>query len=390
MKITFEPAKRVKELPPYLFLEIDRAKRAAREKGADIIDFGIGDPDMPTPQFVIDAFNVAVKDASTHRYPLDSGRKEFREAIAAWYLTRFGVKLDPDTEILPLIGSKEGLTHLPLAFLNPGDKALVPDPAYPAYLRGVSFAGGKSITYPLLEKNRFLPDWNALGKSRLTGVKMMYFNYPNNPTGAVAGPDTFDRAVRFGRKHGILMCHDNAYSEVYFGHEKPASFLQSEGAKTIGLEFHSLSKTFNMTGWRLGFVCGNAQAISPLAKIKSNMDSGVFSAIQLAGAEAFKRSAKFTAETNAMYVKRRNVLVAGLQSLGWAATAPEATFYVWFRLPKGYPSSMEFSKMMLDKHHIVCTPGVGFGKNGEGYVRFTLTVPEDRIRMAVERLKKGV
>jgi LL-diaminopimelate aminotransferase len=390
MKIIFEPAKRVKELPPYLFLEIDRAKRAAREKGADIIDFGIGDPDLPTPQFVVDAFNAAVKDPSTHRYPLDAGRKEFRDAVAAWYLERFGVKLDPDSEILPLIGSKEGLTHLPLAFINPGDKALVPDPAYPAYTRAVSFAGGKPLAYPLLEENRFLPDWTALGKSNLSGVKLMYFNYPNNPTGAVAGPDTFDRAVRFGKKHKILMCHDNAYSEVYFGHEKPASFLQSEGAKAVGLEFHSLSKTFNMTGWRLGFVCGNADAISALAKIKSNIDSGVFSAIQLAGADALKRTAKFTAETNAMYVKRRNVLIAGLKGLGWNVQAPEATFYVWCRLPKGHTSSIAFSKHLLDKCHIVCTPGVGFGKYGEGYARFTLTVPEDRIRMAIDRLKKSL
>ncbi len=388
MKITFEPAKRVKELPPYLFLEIDRAKRAAREKGADIIDFGIGDPDLPTPQFVVDAFNQAVKDPSTHRYPLDAGRKEFRDAVAAWYQERFDVKLDPDSEILPLIGSKEGLTHLPLAFVNPGDRAFVPDPAYPAYTRAVAFAGGKSVAYPLLEKNRFLPDWKELEKMRPDGAKLFYFNYPNNPTGAVAGPDTFDKAVRFGKKHKILMCHDNAYSEVYFGHEKPASFLQAAGAKAVGLEFHSLSKTFNMTGWRLGFVAGNAEAISALAKIKSNIDSGVFSAIQLAGADALKRTAKFTGETNAMYAKRRNVLIAGLKSLGWNVQAPEATFYVWCRLPKGHTSSIEFSKFLLDKAHIVCTPGVGFGKYGEGYARFTLTVPEDRIKLAIERMKK--
>jgi LL-diaminopimelate aminotransferase len=388
MKIIFEPARRVKELPPYLFLEIDRAKRAAREKGADIIDFGIGDPDQPTPSFVVEAFDRAVKDPSTHRYPLDSGRREFREAVAAWYLERFLVKLDPDTEILPLIGSKEGLTHLPLAFVNPGDKALVPDPAYPAYARAVGFAGGKPVAYALREELRFLPDWTELMKARHAGTKLMYFNYPNNPTGAVAGPDTFDKAVRFGKKHRILMCHDNAYSEVYFGHEKPASFLQSDGAKSVGLEFHSLSKTFNMTGWRLGFACGNADAIAALAKVKSNIDSGVFSAIQLAGADALKRTAEFTSKTNAMYVKRRNVLIAGLKSLGWNVTAPEATFYVWCRLPKGHTSSIAFSKHLLEKAAIVCTPGVGFGKFGEGYARFTLTVPEDRIKMAIERLKK--
>ena len=388
MKIVFEPARRVKELPPYLFLDIDRAKRAAREKGVDVIDFGIGDPDLPTPQFVIDAFDKAVKDPSTHRYPLDAGRREFREAVAVWYQKRFGVTLDPDSEILPLIGSKEGLTHLPLAFINPGDRALVPDPAYPAYTRAVSFAGGKSVPYALLEENRFLPDWTAIAKARPAGIKLMYFNYPNNPTGAVAGPDTFDKAARFGRKHKILMCHDNAYSEVFFGHEKPASFLQAEGSRSVGLEFHSLSKTFNMTGWRLGFVCGNADAIAALAKIKSNIDSGVFSAIQLAGADALKRTDTFTAANNAMYVKRRNVLVAGLKSLGWNVHAPEATFYLWCRLPKGHTSSIEFSKFLLEKCGIVCTPGVGFGKYGEGYARFTLTVSEERIKMAIERLKK--
>ena len=286
-----KPAKRVKALPPYLFLEIDRAKRAAKLKGADIIDFGIGDPDQPTPSFVIKAFNRALKDATTHQYPLDTGRPEFREAIARWYKQRFKVTLNPQTEILPLIGSKEGLAHMPLAFVNPGDRVLIPDPGYPAYSRGVGFAGGISVPYPLREELGYLPEWKAVSKTALSRVKMMYLNYPSNPTSAVATLEAFNQTVRFAKKNKIIVCHDNAYSEIFYGRRKPLSFLEAKGAKSVGVEFHSLSKTFNMTGWRLGFVCGNAELIAGLAKIKSNIDSGVFSAIQLAGRQRLSTQA---------------------------------------------------------------------------------------------------
>lgn len=383
-----EVSKRVKALPPYLFLEIDRAKRKAKSKGADIIDFGIGDPDQPTPGFVKKAFNQALKDHSTHQYPLDAGRPELRKALAAWCKKRFGVTLDPDREILPLIGSKEGLAHLPLAFVNPGDRVLIPDPGYPAYRSGVGFAGGKSVSYPLHESRGYLPDWTAIRKNGLKDVRMMYLNYPSNPTSAVATLRAFNEGVLFAKKHKIILCHDNAYSEIYYDRKRPLSFLEAKGAKDVGIEFHSFSKTFNMTGWRLGFACGNAKLIQGLARVKSNIDSGVFSAIQLAGVEALKQADVFTKKMNRMYKKRRDLLVSGLKSLGWDVKPPEATFYLWCRIPQGAGSSMEFTKFLLEKAGIVATPGVGFGKNGEGYIRFTLTVPETRIRQALQRLKK--
>ncbi len=379
---------RVRALPPYLFIEIDRAKRAARARGADIIDFGVGDPDTPTPPFVIKAFNSAVRDPRNHKYPLDFGHRDFRLAAARWYSARFGVKLDPDREILPLIGSKEGLTHMPLAFINPGDRVLVPDPAYPAYRSGVLFAGGVPVTLPLHEKNGFLPDWKEVEKGNLSGVRMMYLNYPNNPTSAVANAAFFKRTVEFAQARRIIVCHDNAYSEIYEGRKKPTSFLAVEGAREVGVEFHSLSKTFNMTGWRLGFVCGNARLIEGLAKIKSNVDSGVFSAIQLAGAAAIGHSAAFTRKMNGLYDRRRKLLVTGLRKLSFKVFAPTATFYVWTRLPGGGSDSMGFSKHLLERAGIVATPGDGFGSLGKGYVRFTLTVPEPRIREALERMKK--
>jgi len=383
-----EAAQRVKDLPPYLFLAIDRAKREARQKGADIIDFGIGDPDQPTPRFVIRAFNEALKDKTTHQYPLDAGRPEFRQSVARWFKGRFGVDLDPDKEILPLIGSKEGLTHMALALVNPGDRVLVPDPGYPAYERGVSFAGGESVRFALREERGFLPDWDQIGGMNLDRVRLAYLNYPNNPTGAVADKKTFEACVNFARKRGVMICHDNAYSEIYYDGKPPASFLESPGAKDVGVEFHSLSKTFNMTGWRLGFACGNAAMIAALAKIKSNMDSGVFSAIQLAGATALDAGEAFIRKNAALYQKRRDLLVAGLKKLGWRVFVPQGAFYVWCPVPPGRGSSMEFAERLLGEMAIVATPGNGFGSCGEGYVRFALCVPERRIREALKRLKE--
>ncbi|MDP3790052.1 MAG: aminotransferase class I/II-fold pyridoxal phosphate-dependent enzyme, partial [Candidatus Omnitrophota bacterium] len=276
MKIEF--SERLKKLPPYLFVEIDRAKKKARDEGRDIIDLGVGDPDIPTPNFIIEALNRAVKDPSTHRYALDQGLPEFRQTAAGWYKKRFGVELNPETEIHPLIGSKEGIAHAPLAFINPGDMALVPDPCYPPYRSGTIFAGGEVLPMPLLEKNHFLPDLKAINHHLLHKVKMLFINYPNNPTAAVCDKKFLKEVVEFAGKHNIIIAYDAAYSEIAFDGFKPPSILEIEGAKEVALEFHSLSKTFNMTGWRIGFVCGNPELVKGLAKVKSNIDSGVFSA----------------------------------------------------------------------------------------------------------------
>ena len=284
MKIEF--SERLKKLPPYLFVEIDRAKKKAMDEGRDIIDLGVGDPDIPTPNFVIDALNKAVRDPSTHRYALDQGMPEFRQAAANWYKKRFGVELNPENEIHPLIGSKEGIAHAPLAFINPGDMALVPDPCYPPYRSGTIFAGGEVISMPLLEKNYFLPDLKAINHHLLHKVKMLYINYPNNPTAAVCDKKFLKEVVEFARKHNIIIVYDAAYSEIAFDGFKPSGILEIDGAKEVALEFHSLSKTFNMTGWRIGFACGNPELVKGLAKVKSNIDSGVFSAIQRAGIAA--------------------------------------------------------------------------------------------------------
>lgn len=384
-----QASQRLDELPPYLFVEIDRAKKAARQRGVDIVDFGVGDPDRPTPLFVIRAFNKALKDPRTHRYPLDLGSPTLRIAIAKWYKTRFGVKLDPDGEVLPLIGSKEGLVHLPLAYINPGDRVLVPDPAYPAYRGAVLFAGGIPVTLPLLEQNGFLPNWPEIEKKELTGVRLAYLNYPNNPTGATAGTDFFQRTVEFAQKHKILICHDNAYSEIHDAKTKPASFLGAKGAKNVGVEFHSLSKTFNMTGWRIGFACGNAQVIAALAKLKSNIDSGVFSAIQLAGASALRYASSFTRTMNAVYNSRRTMLAEGLREMGLRPFVSGATFYLWARIPERFESSMEYAKHLLEKAGVVVTPGNGFGSYGEGYVRFTLTLSNHMIRKALKKMRES-
>lgn len=385
MKI--EKSERLKKLPPYLFVELDRAKNKAREEGRDIIDLGIGDPDMPTPGFIIDAMKKAIRDPKNHRYPLDAGLPEFRKICAKWFKKRFGVDLDPDKEILPLIGSKEGIAHLPLAFVNPGDVVLVPDPCYPPYKSGTLFAGGEAEIMPLLERNNFIPDLKAINHNILHKVKMIFVNYPNNPTGAVCDRRFFEHLVDFARKHNIIVCQDAAYSEMGYDGYKAPSILEVEGAKEVAIEFHSLSKTFNMTGWRIGFACGNPEIIAALAKVKSNVDSGVFFAIQRAGVAAFENYDKHVKRMLKIYEERRDCLVKGLQSLGWKVEKPKATFYVWFRVPPRYTSST-FTKELLEKCDIVATPGNGFGHNGEGYIRMALTVDKRRIKEAVERIRK--
>jgi len=384
-----EISERLKKLPPYLFVEIDRAKKNAQREGKDIIDLGIGDPDKPTPAFIIEALNEAVKDSSTHRYALDAGLPEFRQEIAVWYKKRFGVSLNPDNEILPLLGSKEGIAHVPLAFINPGDIAFIPDPCYPPYKSGVIFCGGRIELMPLLTKNNFLPDMKSINKAIAKKARLMYLNYPNNPTSACTDEDYFKEIVKFAKKFNIIICHDAAYTELSFDNYKAPSFLSVEGAKEVGVEFHSLSKTFNMTGWRIGFVVGNKDIVSAIGKTKSHIDSGIFTAIQRAGIVALKNYDSHINPLRKLYQKRRDVFCDGLNSIGWKVDKPRATFYVWAKCLKGF-DSIKLAKHILDKVDIVVTPGIGFGANGEGYVRMALTVDEKRLREAVERVKKRI
>ncbi len=389
MNFILEQSDRLKALPPYLFVEIDRAKRVAIEKGMKVIDFGVGDPDQPTPAFIVNAMTRAVRDPDTHHYPLDRGYAPFRQAVAGWIKKRFGQVFNPDTEILPLIGSKEGIAHLPLAFLNPGDAALVPDPCYPPYKSGTLFAGGTAHLLPLREENGFLPDFESTPKDILAKAKIIFVNYPNNPTGAVAPRSFYEKLTAWAARNKILIASDLAYSEVYFGKERPLSIFETPGAKDVAIEFHSLSKTCNMTGWRVGFAIGRREAVDALLRVKSNIDSGVFTAVQQTAIQALKNSFGFSKKTNAVYRRRRDLLVAGLESVGFPVKPNPATFYVFTRLLKGETDSTRFCQRLLERHGIVATPGVGFGAAGEGYLRFTLTVAEPLIREAVTRMKKG-
>lgn len=381
----FSPADRLQRLPPYLFAAIDAAKRAAKAAGRDLVDLGVGDPDRPTPGFIIQAMNRALRDPANHRYALDQGMPELRRTIAAWYRRRFGVRLDPEREILPLIGSKEGIAHLPLAYLNPGDRVLVPDPCYPTYRTGTILAGGRPIALPLREGNDFLPELAEIRRAASRRTKLLYLNYPNSPTGAVAPLAFFREIVALAHRQGFLVAHDAAYTEIAFDGVRPPSLLQVPGAKPVGIEFHSCSKTFNMTGWRIGWACGNAQAIAALAKVKVNIDSGIFQAIQLAGIAALRAPSSVMAPIVEEYRRRRDLLVEGLRRHGWPVTPPNATFYLWPRIPRSRRSA-ELAEQLLCKADVVVTPGNGFGAAGEGYLRMALTVPEPRIREAVRRI----
>ncbi|NQU18703.1 LL-diaminopimelate aminotransferase [bacterium] len=387
MEFKIEQSDRLKQLPPYLFLEIDRAKREAQRQGRDIIDLGIGDPDQPTPQFIIDKLYEAAKDRANHRYALDAGLAILRESIARWYKKRFGVDLNPDNEILPLIGSKEGIAHFPLAILNRGDYSLIPDPCYPPYKGSTIFAGGKVYLMPLLSKNGFLPELKKIRNTVLKRAKIIFVNYPNNPTSAIATDEFYKELIEFAIRNNIIVVSDLAYSEICFDGYKPRSLLEFEGARECVIEFHSLSKTFNMTGWRIGWACGNTNFVSLLGKVKSNIDSGVFQAIQVTGTTALEADDTHVNSMIAMYQERRDILAQGLKSLGFNIRLPRATFYLWSKIPRRFGKSIDFAKILLSKADIVATPGVGFGKYGEGYIRFALTVSAQRIREAVERLK---
>ena len=386
--LQIEMANRVKDLPPYLFASIDKMKQEAIKKGVDIINLGVGDPDLPTPPEIVRAMQRAVENPLHHQYPSYDGMKSFREAVASWYDKRFGVSLDPDREVLTLIGSKEGIGHIPLALVNPGDAVLIPSPGYPVYQAATLLAGGQPCTFPLLKKNGFIPKLSEIPKSILQKSRLLFINYPNNPTAATADVAFFEELAAFAKENEIIVCHDAAYSEIFYDGNPQPSFLQARGAKEVGIEFHSLSKTFNMTGWRLGFAVGHEGVISALGKIKSNIDSGVFQAVQEAGITALNLGPAQLDAIRSTYQVRRDAFVPLIKALGFKVGIPKAAFYIWFETPKGY-GSMEFTKLLLEKTGIVTTPGIGFGDAGEGYNRMTLTVPKERLLEAAQRIKKA-
>ena len=383
-----EVATRIEALPPHPFAAIDKMKQAAIARGVDIINLGIGDPDLPTPAPIIESLSQAAGNPKHHQYPSYEGMLSFRTAVADWYQRRFGVKLDPADEVLTLIGSKEGIGHIHLAFVDPGDIVLVPSPGYPVYPVGTSFSGGVSHLMPLTKANGFLPDLNAIPKEVARKAKLMWLNSPNNPTSVVMTKDYFTRVVEFAREHHVIICHDAAYSEIYYDGKRPASFMEVDGAKEVGVEFHSLSKTYNMTGWRLGFAVGNRDVLAGLGKVKSNLDSGVFEAVQAAGITALGLDDSVTDAIRKTYQERRDTLIPGLKKLGLEVEAPPAAFYVWVTVPKGYTSA-SFTAYLLEKAGIVTTPGNGFGAPGEGYIRMTVCTPKERLAEAVERIKKA-
>lgn len=382
-------AKRIEKLPPYLFAEIDRKVAAAKARGADIISFGVGDPDLPTPRHVVEELAKAAADPSTHRYPSYTGMPELREAIAAWYDRRFGVKLDPDTQVQPLVGSKEGIFHLPVAFVDPGDVALIPDPGYPVYETGTILAHGEPVLMPLTAANDFMPELDAFDDQTLDKARVLWLNYPSNPTAACVEPELFERAVAFCKDNDLLLAHDAAYTEItYDGYVAPSA-LQVRGALDHAIEFHSLSKTYNMTGWRIGWVAGAEEAIEAVKRLKTNIDSGIFDAVQRAGIAAIEGPQDELEETIERYRHRRDLLCDGLKSMDVIVEPPRGSIYVWVPVPEDHTSE-SFTSFLLDEAGIVVAPGNGYGPSGEGFVRFSLTLADDRLEEGVERLRKIV
>ncbi|MDI6738793.1 MAG: LL-diaminopimelate aminotransferase [Candidatus Edwardsbacteria bacterium] len=379
-----EPADRLRKLPPYLFAGLNARKASLTAKGEDVIDLGVGDPDRPTPAHIIAALESQAANPENHRYPAYEGMPGFRQSAASWYQRRFGVRLDPQHETLCLMGAKDGLAHVPWALFNPGDKALCPDPAYPVYAAQTMFAGAAPVFFPLLAENRFLPDIDALPAQ---GIKAIFLCYPNNPTAAVADLDFYRRLVAWALKHDIIVLNDGIYSEISFDGFRPPSILQVDGASEIAVEFHSLSKTYNMTGWRVGLAAGNRDILSALLKAKANSDSGVFQAVQHAAVAALDGPQDCVADNCTVYQERRDVLAAGLGKLGLEFDLPRATFYLWLKVPKGH-DAMSFTDLLLEKARVMVVPGVGFGRHGEGYVRIALTVSKERMMEAVERIGK--
>ncbi len=381
----FSFSERLQKLPPYLFVELDRMKAEVQAKGIDVIDLGVGDPDLPTPAHIVEAAVEAVKKPENHHYPSSVGMLAFREAAASWFEKRFGIKLDPVKEIVTLIGSKEGIAHFPLAFVNPGDVVLVPTPAYPVYHIGTLFAGGETFYLPLLPENDFLPDLDNIPENILARAKILWLNYPNNPTAAVASRDFFAKVVNFAHKNNLIVAHDAAYTELYFDDFRPPSILEVDGAREVAIEFHSLSKTYCMTGWRIAFAVGNETLIAGLTKVKNNIDSGAFQAVQEAGIAALSGDQSCVEEFRQIFRERRDVVIKGLKDLGFEVESPKATFYVWAKVPQGYTST-NFAAKLLQEAGIVVTPGNGFGEPGEGFFRIALTVDKNRLQEALERI----
>jgi len=378
-------SRRVEHLPPYLFVEINKKIAQKRAKGEDVVSFGIGDPDIPTPPHIIERLCQAAQDPANHRYPETEGLLELRQAIAGWYKKRFDVSLDPASEVLPLVGSKEGIFHIALCFMEHDDVALMPDPAYPVYSMSTILVGGIPYYMPLTRENNFLPDLEAIPADILRRAKLLWINYPNNPTGAVADLNFFNRVVVFAQRHDLAVCHDGPYSEVNFDGYRPVSFMQADGAKAVGVEFHSLSKSYNMTGWRIGMVVGNAKMVDALKRVKSNLDSGIPQAIQYAAIEALTGPQDCIQEHNAIYQRRRDLVVKTLNNIGLEAKPPKAGLYIWAKVPQGY-TSIDFATDLLEKVSVVVTPGVGYGRSGEGYVRLSLTIPETQLMKGLSRL----
>ena len=378
-------ANRIEQLPPYLFVEISKKINEKRAQGIDVITFAIGDPDLPTPERILDRLHAASDDPANHRYPESEGLPELRQAVADWYGSRFGVTLDRDTEVLPLIGAKEGIGHMALCLIDPGDIALVPDPAYPVYSIGTMFAGGETYWLPLEEENGWLPDLGAIPEDVARKAKVIWVNYPNNPTGAVAGIDFYNDLVAFAKKYDIAVCHDAPYSEIAYDGYRPVSLLEAKDAMDVGIEFHSLSKSYNMTGWRVGMAVGNARLINALMRVKSNLDSGIPQAVQLMAIEALRGSRDCVAENVAVYQRRRDKLVDALTKIGMSVVPPQASLYVWARIPEGYTSA-SYAAKLIEEAAVVVTPGSGYGKYGEGYVRLSLTLADDQLDEGARRI----
>ena len=379
-------SERLSKLSPYPFVEISRIIAEKRAAGVDVVTFGIGDPDIPTPQPIVDRLLAASQDPPNHRYPETDGLPDLRRAIAYWYEGRFGVKLDPDKEVLPLIGAKEGIGHAAFCFLDPGDVALVPDPAYPVYAVGTMFAGAESHIMPLREGNGWLPELDAIPSDVARSAKLMWLNYPNNPTSAVASGEDLGAAAAFCKEYDIALLHDAAYSEVGYDGYRASSFLQVEGSREIGLEFHSLSKTYNMTGWRIGMAVGNADMIKALFQIKANLDSGIPQAVQEMAMEALTGPQDCVTENVEIYQRRRDRVIIALSKLGLRVPVPRASLYIWAGVPEGYTSA-EFAARLLEEIDIVVTPGSSYGKFGEGYIRLSLTTPDERVETGCQRLE---
>ena len=387
MSKTATGAQRLGRIPPYLFAEIDRKVQAKKRAGVDVISLGIGDPDLPTPQRIVSVLQEAAADPANHRYPSYFGLAELREAIAGWYSNRSGVTLDPATEILPTLGSKDGISHVPLALVDPGDVVLAPDPGYTVYVTGAIMAGADPHIMPLKHGNRWLPDLDAIPGEVADRARLMWLNYPNNPTAATADRDFLAGAVEFCRRHDIILCHDAPYSEIAFDGYRPLTLFEIPGAKEVGLEFHSLSKTYNMTGWRIGWVCGRADLIDLIGQLKTNIDSGIFQAVQWAGIEALRGGEEETRVACGVYARRHRLVADTLNELGWKISPPRATFYVWAPVPEGY-DSIGFAGHVLDEVGVNITPGVGFGAHGEGYFRLSVTAPDARLEEAMNRMRK--